>query len=80
MKKIALALAFLGAFMAILAQYAIDNDWIWYGVFHTLGFIGYIFIISAVAYFSLLLIHHMSRNEKMRIRRFYHRNQSNPEV
>jgi peptidoglycan/LPS O-acetylase OafA/YrhL len=80
MKKVALALAFLGATLAILAQYAIDNDWTWYGVFHTLGFIGYIFVISAVAYFSLVLIHHLSRNEKIRIRRFYHRNQSNPEV
>ncbi|MBP1651122.1 MAG: hypothetical protein H6Q26_1279, partial [Bacteroidetes bacterium] len=37
-------------------------------VFHTLGFIGYIFIISAAAFFSLMFIHQLSRDEKVRMR------------
>ena len=68
MKRIALAFAFVGTLFAILAQYAITNDWAWFRVFHTLGFIGYILILSAAAYFSLLFIHQLSREEKVRMR------------
>jgi hypothetical protein len=68
MKRIAFAFAILGTVLAVLAQYAIINDWILFRLFHTLGFIGYILIISAAASFSLLFIHQMSREEKMRIR------------
>lgn len=68
MKRIALAFATVGTIFAVLAQYAITNDWSWFKVFHTMGFIGYILIISALAYFSLLFIHHMSREEKIRMR------------
>lgn len=68
MKRIAFAFAILGTVLAILAQYAVMNDWTLFRLFHTLGFIGYILIISAVAYFSLLFIHQLSREEKMRMR------------
>jgi hypothetical protein len=68
MKRIAFAFAIIGTIFAILAQYAILNDWAPFWMFHTVGFIGYILIISAAAYFSLLFIHQMSREEKIRIR------------
>ena len=68
MKRIAFAFATIGTLFAILAQYAFTNDWAWFKVFHTLGFIGYILIISAAAFFSLLSIHQLSREEKMRMR------------
>lgn len=68
MKRIALAFATIGTFLAILAQYALNNDWAWFRLFHTLGFIGYILIISAVASFSLLFIHQLSREEKVKMR------------
>ncbi|UCJ06878.1 hypothetical protein KTO58_24960 [Chitinophaga pendula] len=70
MRKIALAAVAIGAILVILAQYAITNDWMWFKVFHTLGFAGYIFIISAAAYFSLEFIHRMSRDERVRMRRY----------
>ena len=73
MKKIAVVLVLTGVILAILAQYAYINDWVWFKVFHTLGFIGYIFIISGLASFSLWLIHLFSRDEKNRIKRYYHR-------
>lgn len=75
MKKIAVVLVLTGAILAILAQYAITNDWIWFKVFHTLGFIGYILIISGLASFSLWGIHQLSREEKNRIRRYYHQDE-----
>jgi len=75
MKKIAVVLVLAGVILAILAQYALSNDWMWFKVFHTLGFIGYIFIISGLAYFSLWFIHLLSRGEKDRIKRYYHRQQ-----
>jgi hypothetical protein len=68
MKRIAFAFALVGTVLAVLAQYAIINDWTLFRLFHTLGFIGYILIISAAASFSLLFIHQLSREEKMRIR------------
>jgi len=68
MKRIAFAFATIGTLFAILAQYAVTNDWAWFRVFHTLGFIGYILIISAIAYFSLLFIHQLSREEKVKMR------------
>lgn len=68
MKRIAFAFAVTGTIFAVLAQYAVLNDWTMFWFFHTMGFIGYILIISAAAYFSLLFIHQMSRDEKMRIR------------
>jgi uncharacterized membrane protein len=68
MKRIAFAFAIIGTVFAVLAQYAIINDWTLFRLFHTLGFIGYILIISAAAYFSLMFIHHLSREEKVRIR------------
>jgi len=68
MKRIALAFATIGTLFAILAQYALTNDWAWFRLFHTLGFIGYILIISAVASFSLLFIHQLSREEKVKMR------------
>ncbi len=80
MKKIAVVLASAGVILAILAQYALTNDWMWFKVFHTLGFIGYIFIISGLACFSLWLIHQFSRDEKNRIKRYYHRQNGAGEV
>lgn len=68
MKRIALAFAAIGTLLASLAQYAINNDWTWFRVFHTLGFVGYILIISAAAYFSLLFIHQLSKQEKVKMR------------
>ena len=73
MKKIATILVITGVILAILAQYAYINDWLWFKVFHTLGFIGYIFIISGLAYFSLWLIHQFSRDERDRMKRYQHR-------
>ena len=75
MKKIAVVLVLTGAILAILAQYAITNDWIWFKVFHTLGFIGYILIISGLASFSLWGILTLTLQEKNRIRRFYHQDE-----
>ncbi|MBV8254852.1 MAG: hypothetical protein JO154_19795 [Chitinophaga sp.] len=72
MKKIAIIFTTVGAFLAILAQYADSNDWAWSSLFHTLGFIGYIFIISGLAYLSMWYIHELSRDEKNRIRHYYH--------
>ncbi|ACU58054.1 hypothetical protein [Chitinophaga pinensis] len=68
MKRIAFAFAIIGTMLAVVGQYAIINDWNLFWLFHTLGFIGYILIISAAAYFSLLGIHQLSREEKIRIR------------
>jgi hypothetical protein len=68
MKRIAFAFAIIGTALAVVGQYAIINDWNLFWLFHTLGFIGYILIISAAAYFSLLFIHQLSREEKVRIR------------
>jgi polyferredoxin len=68
MKRIAFAFASLGTVFAVLAQYAYTNDWSWFNVFHTMGFIGYILIISAITYFSLVFIHQLSREEKIRMR------------
>jgi hypothetical protein len=68
MKRIALAFATIGTVFAVMAQYAVTNDWAWFRVFHTLGFIGYILIISALASFSLIFIHQLSREEKAKIR------------
>ncbi|SHL87154.1 hypothetical protein SAMN05444266_105297 [Chitinophaga jiangningensis] len=73
MKKIAIVFAAAGAFLAILAQYADTNEWVWASFFHTLGFIGYIFVISGLAYLSLWYIHQLSRDEKHRIRHYYHK-------
>ncbi|MEC5148009.1 hypothetical protein [Chitinophaga sp. 212800010-3] len=72
MKKIALVLLSAGTILAILAQYALTNDWVWFRIFHTIGFIGYILIISGLACFSLWAIHQLSRDEKNRIKRYYH--------
>jgi hypothetical protein len=68
MKRIAFAFAIIGTILAILAQYAIVNDWGWFWVFHTLEFAGYILVISGAAYFSLLFIRQKSRDEKIQVR------------
>ncbi|MET3875412.1 peptidoglycan/LPS O-acetylase OafA/YrhL [Chitinophaga sp. OAE865] len=80
MKKIAIVLAAAGLILAILAQYALTNDWMWFKVFHTMGFVGYILIISGLACFCLWLIHQFSRDEKNRIKRYYHRRHDEREV
>ncbi|MBC9911159.1 hypothetical protein [Chitinophaga varians] len=80
MKKIAIVLMLAGVILAILAQYAYTNDWMWFRIFHTLGFIGYIFIISGLAYFSLWFIHQLSRDEKNRIKRYYQRQHGEKEA
>ncbi|MBW8685920.1 hypothetical protein [Chitinophaga rhizophila] len=68
MRRIAFAFALIGTILAVLGQYSLMNDWTLFWLFHTLGFVGYILIISAAAYFSLLFIHQLSREEKIRIR------------
>lgn len=75
MKKIAIVLILTGIFFAILANYALMNDWVWFKIFHTIGFIGYILIISGLAYFSVWLIHFFSREEKNRMKRYSHQRQ-----
>ncbi|NSL89213.1 hypothetical protein [Chitinophaga solisilvae] len=80
MKKIAIFLVIAGVILATLAQYAYTNDWMWFKVFHTLGFLGYIFIISGLAYFSLWFIHQLSKDEKDKIRRYYHQQHSEKEA
>ncbi|WP_078669476.1 hypothetical protein [Chitinophaga eiseniae] len=80
MKKIAIVLMLAGVILAILAQYAYTNDWMWFRIFHTLGFVGYIFIISGLAYFSLSFIHQLSRDEKNRIKRYYQQQHSEKEA
>ena len=75
MKKIAIVLILTGIIFAILANYALMNDWVWFKVFHTLGFIGYILIISGLAYFFIYLINFLTREEKNRMKRYYHERQ-----
>ncbi|MFY0252869.1 hypothetical protein ACDQ55_02830 [Chitinophaga sp. 30R24] len=80
MKKIAIVLVLAGVILAILAQYALTNDWMWFRIFHTLGFIGYIFIISGLASFSLWLIQLFSREEKTGIEGYYQQQEDDAEA
>lgn len=50
MKKIALFAFFLGVLLATLAYFAEVNDWVGLQEYLTVGFTGYVLIISAAAY------------------------------
>ncbi|MFB6455813.1 hypothetical protein ACE38W_11115 [Chitinophaga sp. Hz27] len=73
MKKIAIILTVAGAILAILAQYADTNDWVLSTWFHTLGFVGYILIISGLAYLSVWGIHELSKDTKASMRNYRHK-------
>lgn len=62
MKKIALVALALGTVMAITAYLAEINEWRGIREFMTMGFIGYIFIISATAYLLVSLLHRWSKD------------------
>ena len=51
MKKIALIAFILGVCIALLAYIAQVNDWNGLAEYMTFGFVGYVLVISAVAYY-----------------------------
>ena len=57
MKRIALIAFITGVFMALLAYIAQMNDWISLPAYMTLGFVGYVLIISAVAYYLTAVLY-----------------------
>lgn len=63
MNKIAALVGLGGLVLAILAQVAILNDWSLESLFRVIGLAGYIFIISAVAYFTLVLMNKWYKRE-----------------
>jgi hypothetical protein len=64
MKKITLTAFVLGVFMASLAYIAQMNGWDYLTEFMTLGFVGYVLIISATAYYlSAVLYDWCKENE-----------------
>ena len=63
MNKIAAFAGIGGLLLAILGQVAILNDWDMESFFRVIGLAGYIFIISAVAYFTLVLVNKLYKQE-----------------
>jgi hypothetical protein len=61
MKKIALISFILGVVMASLAYVAQLNDWIGLQEFLTVGFVGYVLIISATAYYLTAILYEWSK-------------------
>ncbi|RAJ00379.1 hypothetical protein LX64_04083 [Chitinophaga skermanii] len=61
MKKIALITGILGVALAVLAYFADLNSWMSTEKVLTIGFIGYVMGITAVAYFLLTLIYKWSQ-------------------
>lgn len=65
MKKIALIAFILGLLMATLAYVAESNGWNGLQEFMTIGFVGYILLISAAAYYLSHLLHEWSRESEV---------------
>ena len=65
MNKIAALAGLGGLVLAILSQVAILNDWVLESVFRGVGLVGYILIISAVAYFTLMLMNKWYKREEI---------------
>ncbi|HEY0274398.1 MAG TPA: hypothetical protein VGC22_14490 [Chitinophaga sp.] len=63
MNKIAVLAGAGGVLLAILSQVALLYNWSLESFFRVAGLIGYIFIISAVAYFTLVLINKLYKRE-----------------
>jgi hypothetical protein len=61
MKKIALIAFILGVFMASLAYIADMNSWDNLTAFMTLGFVGYVLVISAAAYYLTSVLYDWSK-------------------
>ncbi|SFE93589.1 hypothetical protein SAMN05518672_112124 [Chitinophaga sp. CF118] len=61
MKKIALIAFILGVLMATLAYVAQLSDWSELAEYMTLGFVGYILIISSTAYYLTSVLYEWSR-------------------
>lgn len=66
MNKIAAYAGVAGILLAVLSQAAILNDWDMQSFFRILGLAGYIFFISAVAYFTLVLVNKWYKQEDIR--------------
>lgn len=66
MNKIAAYAGIGGVLLAVLSQAAILNDWNMQSFFRILGLAGYIFIISAVAFFTLSLVNKWYKQEGIR--------------
>lgn len=61
MKRIAMIAFILGILMAILAYMAELNDWNGLDEYLTIGFAGYVLIISATAYYLTNVLYEWSR-------------------
>jgi len=61
MKRIALIAFILGILMATVAYIAEVNEWIASPEFMTVGFAGYVLIISAAAYYMTSILYEWSR-------------------
>jgi hypothetical protein len=64
MKKVALIAFISGILMATLAYVAELNDWEGLPEFMTIGFVGYVLIISAAAYYLSTILYEWSRETK----------------
>jgi hypothetical protein len=61
MKRIALIAFILGVVMATLAYFAELNDWVGLQEYLTVGFTGYVLIISAAAYYMSHILYLWSK-------------------
>lgn len=61
MKKIAFIAFILGVLMATLAYIADVNEWSGLQEFMTVGFAGYVLVISATAYYLTTILYEWSR-------------------
>jgi hypothetical protein len=61
MKRIALIAFILGILMATVAYIAEMNEWTASPEFMTIGFAGYVLIISAAAYYMTAILYEWSR-------------------
>jgi hypothetical protein len=64
MKRIALISFILGVCLASLAYVAQLNNWNYLQEFMTFGFIGYVMIISAAAYYLTSVLYEWSRENE----------------
>jgi hypothetical protein len=67
MNKIALFALILGIILAAAAYYTDFNDLPGAVELRAPGFIGYIFIISALGWFSLTTLHQLGREPRVRV-------------
>ena len=65
MKRIALIAFILGILMATVAYVAEMNEWTASPEFMTIGFAGYVLIISAAAYYMTAILYEWSRETEV---------------